>query len=230
MKIIELPSPNFDERGDVQIEYLIFHYTGMKTAQAALDRLTNKQAEVSAHYTIDENGGIYKHVDDDKRAWHAGVSSWQGDKAMNAKSIGIELVNLGHEFGYCEFPIAQIETLKKLSLDVLKKHPSIKLVLGHSDVAPDRKEDPGELFPWAEFAKVGIGAWPEMISSASPLEDVYAAIRKLGYGSDDDRKLLVAFQRHFVPEVFVGETQGVVCDLTKLRLAGLIEQGLLFTK
>ena len=149
-------SPNFNDRIGYDAPLMILlHYTGMKTAQEALDRLCDPAAEVSAHYTIDEDGTIYHMVDEDKRAWHAGVSEWKGETDINSASIGIELVNPGHEFGYREFPTAQMEALANLCKDIIARQP-IETVLGHSDVAPERKQDPGELFDWKWLAKQGV--------------------------------------------------------------------------
>ncbi len=134
---------------------IVIHYTGMKMAEDALQRLCNPAAEVSAHYMIDEDGSIYRLVAEDKRAWHAGVSEWDGITDINSVSIGIELVNPGHEFGYREFPPAQMEALAALCKDIVSRH-EIKTVLGHSDVAPSRKQDPGELFDWNWLAGQGI--------------------------------------------------------------------------
>ena len=217
MKIIQRPSPNFDERNGLPIEYLIIHGTGMKCAEDALNRLCDESAEVSAHYTIDEEGTVYHHVAEDKRAWHAGVSSWQGQDKINARSIGVELVNKGHEWGYHEFSDAQIDALIKLSKEILGRH-NIKHVLGHSDVAPTRKTDPGELFPWQKLAQEGIGFWREGGEVFDG--DVYEALSKIGYDITDKQAALVAFQRHYVPEVFESETEGEVCDLTCKRLGG----------
>jgi N-acetylmuramoyl-L-alanine amidase len=222
MNIIERPSPNFDERNGADIEFLILHYTGMKTAEEALARLCDPVAKVSAHYTVDEDGTVYRHVDEDKRAWHAGVSSWRGQTDINAKSIGIEIVNPGHEFGYREFPKAQLDAVKKLCQDILVRHKTIKHVLAHSDIAPTRKQDPGELFPWQDFARDGVGVWPSE-GSASYTGDVYDALEKIGYDITDKSAALVAFQRHYVPEVFEEGSEGKVCDLTRGRLSGLIK-------
>lgn len=219
MKIIDRPSPNFDGRGGVDVEYLIFHYTGMKTADAALERLCCAQAEVSAHYTIDEAGVVYQHVNEDMRAWHAGVSSWRGQGEINARSIGVELVNKGHEHGYHAFPKAQIEALTALSKQILARH-DISYVLAHSDVAPARKADPGELFPWEEFAQEGVGFWPEEGHKFDG--DLYEAISTIGYDMTDKEAALIAFQRHYVPEVFERNTQGKICDVTLQRLAGFL--------
>ena len=150
-----MPSPNYNDRPDgMAITSIIIHYTGMKSAEAALDRLCDPASQVSAHFTIDEDGTIYNHVDPKHRAWHAGVSEWSfvGETLRNFNdfSIGIELVNPGHEFGYRPFPDAQIDALIQLMKHLYRDHPTIKpeLVLGHEDIAPTRKQDPGELFPW----------------------------------------------------------------------------------
>jgi N-acetylmuramoyl-L-alanine amidase len=148
--MIQMPSPNYNERPeDVIINSIIIHYTGMKTAEEALNRLCDVTSEVSAHYTIDEDGTIYNHVDPAKRAWHAGVSAWRELKNFNDFSIGIELVNPGHEYGYRAFPDVQIDALVALMKNLFDQYQiDPKLVLGHSDIAPSRKQDQGELFPW----------------------------------------------------------------------------------
>jgi N-acetylmuramoyl-L-alanine amidase len=148
--MIILPSPNFNDRPHgMTIESIVIHYTGMKTAQDALERLCHANSQVSAHYTIDMDGTIYNHVHPDKRAWHAGVSAYHGRENFNDFSIGIELVNMGHEHGYHAFPDVQIEALITLMQDLFATYPIKKeMVLGHSDIAPTRKQDPGELFPW----------------------------------------------------------------------------------
>ena len=224
MDIIQRPSPNFDERNGEDVTFLILHYTGMKTAEDALTRLCDKASEVSAHYTIDEDGSVYQHVDEDKRAWHAGVSSWQGQDKINARSVGIELVNKGHEWGYHEFPKVQIDALIELSKQILERH-DIQHVLAHSDIAPDRKSDPGELFPWKNFAQEGIGVWPDVsdedVLKGGLIQDVSQGLRRVGYEASKSQNMLIAFQRHYVPEVFEAGTQGVACSLTKARLYAL---------
>lgn len=153
-------SPNFEERkGMVSPSIILLHYTGMPTAQAALERLCDPESKVSAHYLIDEDGSIYAMVDEEKRAWHAGKSVWQGKTDINSHSIGIELVNPGHEFGYRSFPEEQIDALIELCRDISARH-QIEWVLGHEHVAPDRKQDPGELFPWDRLEKEGLGKLP----------------------------------------------------------------------
>jgi len=152
--MIPMPSPNFNDRpAGTMVNAIIIHYTGMKTAKVALDRLCDPAAQVSAHYTIDEDGTIYHHVAPQKRAWHAGVSHWQDLSNFNDFSIGIELVNPGHEHGYRPFPDIQIDSLINLIKHLYEEFPIEKrLVLGHSDIAPERKNDPGELFPWDRLA------------------------------------------------------------------------------
>ncbi len=148
--MINRPSPNYNERpqGTV-INSIIIHYTGMQACEDALNRLCDPESKVSAHYTIDLDGTIYKHIDPSIRAWHAGVSEWGDLSNFNDFSIGIELVNRGHAHGYHAFPAAQIDALIDLMKSLYNDYPiDPKLVLGHSDIAPDRKQDPGELFPW----------------------------------------------------------------------------------
>ena len=211
MRPIERLSPNFDARpGAGAIDMLILHYTGMKTAEEALDRLCDPAAKVSAHYVVGEDGQVWRLVDESQRTWHAGVSSWRGRSDINGASIGIELVNPGHEFGYRAFPEAQIEALEELARDILARHPiPARQVLGHSDVAPLRKEDPGELFPWQRLARSGIGLWPDFDAPATPsdtLADLQAMLATIGYGCPntgvldaETRAVIIAFQRHFYP-------------------------------
>ena len=210
MRIVERPSPNHDARPEgVAIDMLVLHYTGMKTAEEALARLCDPQAKVSAHYTIDRDGRIYAHVPEERRAWHAGVSYWAGERNVNARSIGIELVNPGHEFGYEPFPELQIEALIDLASDILKRHAIAPArVVGHSDVAPARRTDPGELFPWAQLADFGIGLWPASSAKALRLP-VETALAEIGYGVAPDvdvplETVITAFQRHFVPKTITG--------------------------
>ena len=219
--MIERPSPNYGERGGAVIDMLVLHYTGMQTGQAALERLCNPAAKVSAHYTVDEDGTVYAHVPEARRAWHAGVSFWAGVTDVNARSIGIELVNPGHEFGYRAFPDAQIAALITLCQGIRSRHPiPVARVLGHSDVAPARKEDPGELFPWPRLAKEGIGLWPDWIES-----DLRPQVLTR-YGYDPDAPLdavITAFQRHFRPEKLDGKWDSECAGLLAwlLRTAGV---------
>ncbi len=177
---------------------LVLHYTGMQSAQAALERLCDPAAEVSAHYLIDEAGKVFPLVDEGNRAWHAGLSSWRGHSDVNSRSIGIELVNPGHEFGYRPFPSAQMTALADLAHALLARWPiPARNVVGHSDVAPRRKQDPGELFDWRWLARQGIGRWPEPAAPATG--DAVALLAEYGYDVSDPRAALIAFQRHFRP-------------------------------
>jgi N-acetylmuramoyl-L-alanine amidase len=214
--MIERPSPNHDDRGGAPIDMLVLHYTGMPSAEAALSRLCDPAAKVSAHYTIDEDGTVYALVPEARRAWHAGHSFWAGLRNVNACSIGIELVNPGHEFGYRVFPQSQIAALKNLCRDILARHPiPAARVLGHSDIAPARKEDPGELFPWAELAADGIGLWPQISSGECGAD----GLARFGYDPDVPLdKIVTAFQRHFRPQNLNGIWDGECARL----LAGLL--------
>jgi N-acetylmuramoyl-L-alanine amidase len=168
--LIERRSPNHDARPEgVPVDILVLHYTGMRTAEEALERLCDPVARVSAHYSIDTDGQVYLHVDEMRRAWHAGVSYWAGRHNVNGRSIGIELVNPGHEFGYVPFAEPQIVALIDLAHGILARHPiPPEHVVGHSDVAPARKMDPGELFPWIRLAEAGIGVFPSVSAPAQP--------------------------------------------------------------
>ena len=164
MKVKPAPSPNFDDR-KLPISCLVLHYTGMETGKAALERLCDPDAKVSAHYLVEEDGGIFQMVDESNRAWHAGVSSWRGITDMNSASIGIEIVNGGHDYGLPDFPEVQIGALLWLCSEILGRHDILsENIVGHSDIAPARKEDPGEKFPWALLAAEGIGVWPKDLS------------------------------------------------------------------
>jgi N-acetylmuramoyl-L-alanine amidase len=163
MSIIQRPSPNFDARlPSAPVSILVLHYTGMQSGEEAMLRLTDPAAKVSSHYTVEEDGRVFQHVDEASRAWHAGKSYWRGARDVNALSVGIEIVNPGHEFGLRPFPEAQIAAVIALSQGILARHSIGPFgVAGHSDVAPLRKEDPGELFPWRRLARAGIGPWPD---------------------------------------------------------------------
>lgn len=212
MHVKDRPSPNHDARpaGGI-VDMLILHYTGMTSGEAALARLTSPDAKVSAHYLIEEDGAIWRMVAEDRRAWHAGLSFWAGRRDINAHSIGIELVNPGHEWGYRPFAEPQMAALEALARDIVARHPiRPEFVLGHSDVAPPRKEDPGELFDWKRLARAGIGIWPDFATEPGDIpQDAAAAQRRLsaiGYevpqsGALDKstRAVVTAFQRHFRP-------------------------------
>ncbi|HYS45348.1 MAG TPA: N-acetylmuramoyl-L-alanine amidase, partial [Rhizomicrobium sp.] len=198
-------------------DMLLLHYTGMPTAREALDRLCDASAKVSAHYTIDEDGTIYAHVPEARRAWHAGLAYWAGATDINSRSIGIELVNPGHEFGYRPFAEDQIAALITLCHGILLRHPIASArVLAHSDVAPARKDDPGELFPWAELAKAGIGLWPQAVASERGAE----ALTRYGYDPNAPQdKMITAFQRHFRPKKLDGQWDSECAGLLASLLA-----------
>ena len=182
---------------------VILHYTGMVDAGAAIRRLTDPASRVSAHYTIDEEGTIYRHVAEEKRAWHAGVAYWRGDAAINARSIGIELVNPGHEFGYRPFPDDQINNLLRLLEEISARHKiAPHHFLAHSDVAPCRKQDPGELFPWQRLAACGFGLWPESWSDTDTPASCLENLAAIGYDPADGAASLLAFRRHWHPTWF----------------------------
>ena len=218
---IACASPNHDARPDgASVDILVLHYTGMKTAQEALARLCDPASKVSAHYTIDRGGTVYAHVPEERRAWHAGISYWAGERNVNARSIGIELVNPGHEFGYVPFTDDQVSALIDLARGILARHPVPPArVLGHSDVAPARKADPGELFPWRGLAEYGIGVWPGF-AAASPGKPEEFAADLARYGYDPEAPLedvVTAFQRHFRPSC----VNGIADDECAALLAGL---------
>jgi len=210
-------SPNCEPRPEgMPVDMLVIHYTGMRSAEEALQRMCDPAAKVSAHYCIDENGTITRLVAEDMRAWHAGVSSWRGHDDVNSRSIGIELVNPGHEFGYREFPEVQVTTLILLASAILRRHAiPARNVVGHSDVAPSRKQDPGELFPWLRLARAGIGLWPE--PRPAEAEDIPAMLGNYGYRSAE-QGALAAFQRHFRPS----RIDGVPDEESAELLAGLL--------
>jgi N-acetylmuramoyl-L-alanine amidase len=217
---VDRPSPNHDARpAGRTVDILLLHYTDMESAEAALARLCDPDARVSAHYCIDEDGTVYRLVGEDRRAWHAGAASWAGASDINARSIGIELVNPGHSCGYQPFPEAQMAALTGLAKTVLARHPiPPNRVLGHSDVAPARKQDPGELFDWRALAAAGIGLWPDAAAAPEPLPpmaEIQGRLARFGYEvprhgrlDGDTRAVLAAFQRHFRPAAITGEADG----------------------
>lgn len=211
MSIVETPSPNFNER-QLPVSMIVLHYTGMQSAEAALARLTDPAAEVSAHYLIDEDGTIHRLVAEDKRAWHAGQSHWRGITDVNSASIGIELVNPGHEFGYREFAPAQIEALVPLLAEIKDRYEITRgNIVGHSDIAPTRKQDPGELFPWAQLARLRLALPRPTKNLMDPLwtdAGFLLALERFGYEVTDKLAAVVAFQRRFRPELIDGEIDG----------------------
>lgn len=225
-KIIWQPSPNFDDRGDgVPTDMLVLHYTGMETGAAALARLTEEISQVSAHYLVEEDGTIFQLVEDNRRAWHAGVAAWRGETNINARSIGIEIVNPGHEFGYRAFPKIQMASVIDLSKNIVERHGILPThVVGHSDVAPVRKEDPGELFAWEKLSETGVGLWFEKGWKTDPsrpplfvgdegeavlrlrqhLKGIGYAITEIGLFDEELSSVIKAFQRHWRPDLIDG--------------------------
>jgi len=235
MDLIPAPSPNFNTRNSPP-DMVLLHYTGMRTGQEAIDRLRDPEARVSAHYVVEEDGRVFSLVAEERRAWHAGVSFWKGDRDINSRSIGIEIVNPGHEFGYRAFPDAQVQSVIEL-LDDIRSRWEIADgdIIGHSDVAPDRKEDPGELFPWKRLAQAGHGLWAEADPAPGPGLTVgdegngvfilQAGLTRLGYDSapsgqysEETATIVRAFQRHWRPE----GVDGVADGETRARLMALL--------
>ena len=235
LTLIDAPSPNFDARTKLP-DMIVLHYTGMKTGEAALARLCDPEARVSSHYLVEEDGRIFRLVAEERRAWHAGRSFWKGEEGVNHASIGIEIVNPGHEFGYRPFPEAQIEAVIALVADIRSRWEiEDSRIIGHSDVAPGRKQDPGELFPWQRLAQAGHGVWAEADPApGDPLSEgaegvgvfaLQAGLTRLGYdcaptGRFDQatREVVMAFQRHWVQSRFDGVADG----LTRARLMAVL--------
>lgn len=226
-------SLNYEERkGGAQPYIILLHYTGMQSALAALDRLSDPTSKVSAHYLVDEDGTAHNLVSESKRAWHAGLSYWAGEEDINSCSIGVEIVNPGHEFGYRPFPQVQMDAVLKICRGIMAHH-DILYVLAHSDVAPERKIDPGELFDWPFLARHGIGLWPEVTA-----EDLRQA-EEISRNDFETEKLFIrygynpmaayedvvtAFHRHYFPERFQSGEEGKICVQTVARLLSLIRQ------
>jgi len=209
-------SPNWDERA-LPISMVVLHYTGMQSAAEALERLCDPQAKVSAHYLIDEDGTVISLVPEEKRAWHAGKSYWRGITDVNSASVGIELVNPGHEWGYRPFPDAQMEALLPLLCDIVDRHDiGPTNVVGHSDIAPARKEDPGELFDWERLARLRL-ALPIPKAKMMLFYDnpgaFYLALERFGYDISDGRAAVRAFQRRWRPRLIDGEIDGQIGGL-----------------
>ena len=235
MELIEAPSPNFDARR-APPDMIVLHYTGMQTGEAAIARLRDPDAKVSDHYVVEEDGRVFRLVPEERRAWHAGRSFWKGERDCNAVSIGVEIVNPGHEFGYRPFPDVQVEVVIALLGDIRTRWevPDARII-GHSDIAPDRKEDPGELFPWKRLAEAGHGLWAEPAPApGAPLGvgdegpgvfTLQAGLTRLGYDSAPSGQyeartanIVTAFQRHWRPERFDGIADGE----TRARLMALL--------
>ncbi len=235
MAVLDAPSPNHDARPEgAAIDTLVLHYTGMETGGAAIERLRDPAAKVSSHYVVEEDGRVFALVPEERRAWHAGLSWWRGHLSLNDRSIGIEIVNPGHEWGYRDFPSAQIEAVIALSQAILGRHGiPARNVVAHRDIAPERKQDPGERFPWARLAEAGIGLWPGpapdearalapvMIGEEGPgVRALRQTLRRIGYRvvpeGAHDRTLAVtvaAFQRHWAQH----RTDGVADGETRWR-------------
>jgi len=235
MKVIDAPSPNFDARVRPP-DMIVMHYTGMPTGEAALARLRDPQAKVSAHYVVEEDGRVFSLAPEARRAWHAGKAFWKGERDINGCSIGIEIVNPGHEFGYRPFPDAQIAAVIELTAEIRGRWevPDARIV-GHADVAPDRKEDPGELFPWKRLAEAGHGLWVEPGPAPGPplaegaegagVFALQAGLTRLGYDSAPSGKydaataaIVRAFQRHWRQRLVDGVADGE----TRARLIALL--------
>jgi len=225
------PSPNHTERrGTTAVDMLVLHYTNMTAAEAALHRLCDPDVQASAHYLVREDGHIWQMVPEHRRAWHAGAAFWRGGRDINSRSIGVEIANPGHAWGYRLFPPAQAAAVLTLCQGILARHDiPARNVVAHSDIAPNRKEDPGELFPWPDFAAAGVGLWPSPCAPM-PVPDlvrVQAALACYGYevepsGSCDlaTRNAVLAFQRHFRPACLDGMFDGDCAA----RLAALLHQ------
>lgn len=212
MDIVERTSPNVNDRpAGTTVDMVILHYTGMKTGKAALDRLCDPDAKVSAHYLIEEDGTTYRLVPEDRRAWHAGFSHWAGAVDINDRSVGIEIVNPGHEFGYRAFPEAQMAAVEELLAQVIERHgvPPARVV-GHSDIAPTRKQDPGELFDWKRLAEKGLSVWPATSGTVIDPGDAHRCLSDIGYDSDAPlTDVVTAFQRRFVPTGVSGRLDNI---------------------
>jgi len=207
MQVIDAPSPNFDDRS-LPITMIVLHYTGMETGEAAIERLRDSAAKVSSHYLVAEDGTVLRLVDEDKRAWHAGRSHWRGVKDINSASIGIEIVNPGHEFGYRPFPDEQVAAVIRLVHEIKDRYDITRgNVVGHSDIAPARKQDPGELFPWGKLARLRL-ALPRptknLMDPGWTDGGFLLALERFGYDVEDGPAAVTAFQRRFRPEMVDG--------------------------
>jgi N-acetylmuramoyl-L-alanine amidase len=218
--MIDTPSPNFDERA-TPVSMIVLHYTGMQDAASAIAWLANPESKVSAHYVVTEDGQVVRMVPEEKRAWHAGRSHWRGVTDVNSASIGIEIVNPGHEFGYRPFPDEQIEALIPLMQGIKERHGITRgNIVGHSDIAPARKQDPGELFPWGKLARLRL-ALPrptkKLLDPGWSDAGFLLALERFGYDVTDPLAATVAFQRRFRPELIDG-TIDAECRMILLAL------------
>jgi N-acetylmuramoyl-L-alanine amidase len=219
-EIIDCPSPNHDER-TLPISMVVLHYTGMQDASSAIERLTDPAAKVSSHYVVAEDGQVLRLVPEPLRAWHAGKSFWRGITDVNSASVGIEIVNPGHEFGYRPFPRAQMDSVVPLVADIVRRYNIAPInVVGHSDIAPQRKDDPGELFDWEMLAKVGLALARPRKGLADPHwtpGGFLLALERFGYDVSDGQAAVRAFQRRFRPGTIDGIADGE-CRAILLRL------------
>jgi N-acetylmuramoyl-L-alanine amidase len=233
-----VPSPNYGERNKGRdLDMIVLHYTGMPDAEGAITRLCTAGTDVSSHYIVLEDGRIVQCVPESKRAWHAGISCWAGEEDLNSCSIGIEIVNGGHDWGYPDFPLRQIAAVIALCRGImLRRNVPSHRVLAHSDVAPARKKDPGEKFPWHSLANSGVGHWVQpapitrgealMLGSISDdVQNLQMALAKYGYSVPVSGKydgptmeVVTAFQRHFRP----ARVDGVADHSTLMTLHALL--------
>ena len=238
------PSPNHDARaGAGRPDILLLHYTGMASTPAALERLCDPAAAVSSHYLVFEDGAVWQLVAEARRARHAGVSSWEETRDINSRSIGIEIGNPGHEHGYVDFPPRQVDAVIALCRDIVRRwHIRADRVLAHSDVAPSRKQDPGEKFPWRRLAEHGIGLWVEPVAvpnmedaprpalgpdaDGTAVRELQEALARYGYGIEPSGRydcltveVVTAFQRHFRP----ARVDGIADPSTRATLQRLLD-------
>ncbi len=209
MIIIDAPSPNFDDRR-LPITMIVLHYTGMQDGDSAIARLRDPEAKVSAHYVVAEDGTVLRLVDEEKRAWHAGLASWRDiGEDINSASVGIEIVNPGHEFGYRPFPDEQIASVIQLVMQIKDRYEITRgNIVGHSDIAPKRKRDPGELFPWNKLARLRLALPRPTKNLMDPFwtqAGFLLALERFGYDVSDPMAAIMAFQRRFRPEMIDGE-------------------------
>jgi len=222
LALVEHPSPNHAPRAAEPVDILVLHYTELPLKES-LDILSDdtREGRVSAHYVLDLDGTVYRLVPEDRTAWHAGKSWWRGREALNATSIGIEIVNLHGDRH--DYPARQIAVLVELCTGILARHPAIapRNVVGHSDIAPQRKIDPGRRFPWKTLADAGVGLWPR--AGGRPLDgDFQAGLQRFGYTPPvavPPREIVKAFQRHFRP----AQVDGMADPETRALLAGLLD-------
>jgi N-acetylmuramoyl-L-alanine amidase len=244
-----IPSANYGERNKGRLpDMILLHYTGMPNVEGAIAQLCTAGTDVSAHYIVLEDGRIVQCVPESERAWHAGISSWAGEEDINSCSIGIEIVNRGHDWGYPEFPLRQIAAVIALCRGIiLRRDVPAHRVLGHSDVAPARKKDPGEKFPWHSLANSGVGHWVQpaplvrsgglqLGTTSDDVRDLQRALARYGYGMPITGKydtstmdVVTAFQRHFRPERVDGIADHSTLATLQALLASLPAEAFRFT-